>query len=228
MKNKITEIVFILDKSGSMAGFEDDTVGGFNATVERHREGEGEAFVTTFLFANRPELLHDRVNIRDLSAMRKEDFCVGGCTALLDTIGDAIVHIDGIHRYARAEDVPEHTVFIINTDGYENASFRYTGDKIKKLIKSKKEMGWEFIFLSADLDAVNLASSVGIDEDRIRVFPKSSKGITATHAAMADAICYARRGEDLSKADWGAGLDRVKKENDKNSKNKEKKGGQGK
>ena len=163
MKNNITEIVFILDKSGSMAGFEADTIGGFNATVEKQKKAEGAAYVSTVLFDNRIEVIHDRVPIENVNPMTQDDYRVGGCTALLDAIGGAIHHIGNIHKYARPEDVPAHTVFIITTDGMENASVNYSSGKVKEMIEHQREKyGWEFIFLASNIDAVETAENIGI------------------------------------------------------------------
>ena len=135
MKNNITEIVFILDRSGSMGGLESDTIGGFNSMLRKQKKEEGEAFVSTvLLFDHESVVLHDRLPIAQVPEMTDRDYTVRGCTALLDTIGDAVHHIKNIHKYARPEDVPEHTMFVITTDGMENASRRYSSSDIKKLI----------------------------------------------------------------------------------------------
>ena len=163
IKNGMTELVFILDRSGSMAGFEEDTVGGFNATVAKQREKEGKVYVSTVLFDNENEVIHDRADIKTIKPMTCEDYTVGGCTALLDAIGDAIHHIGNVHKYARPEDVPEHTVFVITTDGMENASYRYSAEEIKRKIKRQTERyGWEFLFLAANIDVAETAESIGI------------------------------------------------------------------
>ena len=161
IKNNITEIVFIIDKSGSMQGFEDDTVGGFNSTIAKQRERDGKAYVSTVLFDNESSVVHDRVLIDEVKPMTREDYVVGGCTALLDAIGGAIHHIGSIHKYARAEDVPEHTIFVIITDGMENASHRYDSETVKNQIKRQTEKyGWEFLFLAANIDAVETAKGL--------------------------------------------------------------------
>jgi len=139
MKNNITELVFILDRSGSMSGFEADTIGGFNATIEKQKEQEGKVYVSTLLFDNTCEVLHDRIDIDDIKPMTRRDYQVRGCTALFDAIGGAIHHIGNIHKYARPEDVPEHTIFVITTDGMENASRRYSSDRVKEMIKRQTE-----------------------------------------------------------------------------------------
>ena len=166
MNNK-TELVFILDMSGSMEHLTDDTIGGFNSILKEQAAKEGEAMVTTYLFNNSSRMIHDRLAIASVAPMTKNEYRASGCTALVDALGDAIHHIVGIHRYARAEDVPEHTVFVITTDGMENASHRYTADEVKRMIRHEKEKyGWEFIFLAANIDAVESAASYGIDADR--------------------------------------------------------------
>ena len=146
MKNNITELVFILDRSGSMAGLESDTIGGFNAMIEKQKKEEGECYVSTVLFDNESEVLHDRVKLSDIKPMTDKDYTVRGCTALIDAIGGAVRHIKNIHKYARPEDVPVNTMFVITTDGMENASRRYSSDDVKKMIETqKKEKGWEFL-----------------------------------------------------------------------------------
>ena len=155
MKKGLTEIVFILDKSGSMSGLEADTIGGYNSFLEKQKKVEGEAFVSTVLFSDRNEVVHDRVPIEKIEPMNEQQYSVGGCTALLDAIGGAVHHIGNVHKYAREEDRPEHTVFVITTDGQENFSREYSYEKIKKMVKRQQEKyGWEFIFLGANMDAI--------------------------------------------------------------------------
>ena len=167
MKNNITELVFILDRSGSMAGFEADTIGGFNATIEKQKKQDGKVYVSTVLFDSESEVIHDRVDIKEIKPMTENEYQAGGCTALLDAIGDAVHHIGNIHKYARPEDVPEHTIFVFTTDGMENASHRYSSQEIKSKIKRQSEKyGWEFIFLAANIDAVETAESIGIRRER--------------------------------------------------------------
>ena len=157
-KNNITELVFILDRSGSMGGLESDTIGGFNSMIEKQKRESGTAYVTTILFDHEIERLHDRLPLEEVRPMTGEDYTVRGCTALLDALGDTILHIADIHKYARKEDVPDNTVFVITTDGMENASRRYGSREIKKLIeKQKKRCGWEFLFIGANIDAVETA-----------------------------------------------------------------------
>ena len=185
MGNQITEMVFILDKSGSMAGFEEDTIGGFNSMIERQRKLDGKAYVSTILFSNDASVIHDRVDLRDVSALTLDDYRVGGGTALLDAIGSAIHHIGNVHKYARPEDVPEHTVFVITTDGMENASYTYGSDQVKQMIKQKTEAhGWEFIFLAANIDAVETAGNIGIRRERTMSFDRSHVGVGRNYKAM--------------------------------------------
>ena len=194
MKNNITEIVFILDRSGSMSGFESDTIGGFNATIEKQKEQDGKVYVSTVLFDNISEVIHDRIDINEIKRMTRRDYQVGGCTALLDAIGGAIHHIGNIHKYARPEDIPEHTIFIITTDGMENASHRYSKDRIKEMIKRQTEKyGWEFIFLAANIDAVETAENIGIRKERAANYRQTKDGVYRSYCAMSEAISTVRR-----------------------------------
>lgn len=193
MKNNVTELVFILDRSGSMSGFEADTIGGFNSTIEKQKKQEGKVYVSTVLFDNYSEVLHDRVDINEIKPMTEKDYDVRGCTALLDAIGGAIRHIGNIHKYARPEDVPEHTIFVITTDGMENASQHYSSEDIKAKIKHQTEKyGWEFIFLAANIDAVETAESIGIRRDRAANYRQTEKGVERSYYAMSEAITSVR------------------------------------
>ena len=193
MKNNITELVFILDRSGSMSGFEADTIGGFNSTIEKQKKQEGKVYVSTVLFDNYSEVLHDRVDINEIKPMTDKDYDVRGCTALLDAIGGAIRHIGNIHKYARPEDVPEHTIFVITTDGMENASQHYSSEDIKAKIKRQTEKyGWEFIFLAANIDAAETAESIGIRRDRAANYRRTEKGVERSYYAMSEAITNVR------------------------------------
>ena len=193
MKNNITELVFILDRSGSMAGFEADTIGGFNATIEKQKKQDGKVYVSTVLFDNESKVIHDRVDISEIKPMTCEEYQVGGCTSLLDAIGGAIHHIGNVHKYARAEDVPEHTIFIITTDGMENASYRYSSREIKEMIERQKEKyGWEFIFLAANIDAVETAERIGIRRERAANYRQTKKGVEKSYFAMSEAITAVR------------------------------------
>ena len=193
MKNNVTELVFILDRSGSMSGFEADTIGGFNSTIEKQKKQEGKVYVSTVLFDNYSEVLHDRVDINEIKPMTDKDYDVRGCTALLDAIGGAIRHIGNIHKYARPEDVPEHTIFVITTDGMENASQHYSSEDIKAKIKRQTEKyGWEFIFLAANIDAAETAESIGIRRDRAANYRQTENGVERSYYAMSEAITSVR------------------------------------
>lgn len=208
MKNNITEIVFILDKSGSMAGFEGDTVGGFNSAIEKQKKTDGKVYVSTVLFDNESEVIHDRVDISAVKPMTCDDYSVGGCTALLDAIGGAIHHIGNIHKYARSEDVPEHTVFIITTDGMENASHRFSSARVKEMIDRQREKyGWEFIFLAANIDAVETAERIGIKRERAVNYCQDREGIQVSYEAMSEAITTMRCSRPLDGGEWRKNLD---------------------
>ncbi len=207
MKKNLTELVFILDRSGSMSGLEADTIGGFNSMIAKQKKEDGEALISTVLFDNVSEVVHDRVDIRNIRPMTEEDYTVRGCTALLDAIGGAIHHIGNIHKYARAEDVPEHTLFVITTDGMENASRHYDSEKVKKMIeRQKKKYGWEFLFLGANIDAVETAKHFGISEDRAVNYHSDSEGTQLNYEVLGEAICAVRCSAPLS-ADWKERID---------------------
>ena len=202
MKNNITELVFILDRSGSMAGLESDTIGGFNSMIEKQKKQDGDCYVSTVLFDDESEFLHDRVKLTDIPKMTDNDYTVRGCTALIDAIGGAIHHIGNIHKYARPEDVPEHTMFVITTDGQENASHRYTSDQVKNMIERQKEKyGWEFLFIGANIDAVETARRYGIDEDRAVNYTADGEGTHILYESIAKAVCNVRASAPLG-ADW--------------------------
>lgn len=193
MKKNLTEMVFILDKSGSMAGLEADTIGGFNSMIERQKKAEGEAIVSTVLFSNDSTVIHDRVDLRQIEPMTDRQYYVGGSTALIDAIGGAIHHISNVHKYAREEDRPEHTIFVITTDGMENASRHYTSERVKDMVQRQKEKyGWEFLFLGANIDAVETASHFGISEDRAVTFHNDSRGQALNYAEVSKAVCKVR------------------------------------
>mgnify|MGYP003295861503 FL=1 len=207
MKNNITELVFILDRSGSMAGLEQDTIGGFNAMIEKQKKETGECYISTVLFDNVSEVLHDRVRLSDIKPMTDKEYTVRGCTALIDAIGSAIHHIGNIHKYARPEDVPEHTMFIITTDGMENASQRYNSDEVKKMIERQKEKyGWEFLFIGANIDAVETAKRYGINEDRAVNYNADAKGTGILYESVACAVSNVRKCASLDNS-WRENLD---------------------
>ena len=198
MKKNLTELVFILDKSGSMAGLETDTIGGFNGMIERQKEMEGEALVSTVLFSDESTVIHDRVDLNKIEPMTKRQYYVGGCTALIDAIGGAIHHIGNVHKYAREEDRPEHTVFVITTDGMENASHRYNSEQVKAMVKRQKEKyGWEFLFLGANIDAVETASHFGIAKDRAVTFHNDSQGQALNYRVVSRAVSTVRESMPL-------------------------------
>ena len=202
MKKNLTELVFILDRSGSMQGLEGDTIGGFNAMIEKQKKEPGEAFVSTVLFDDRPEVLHDRVKMREVRPITDKEYNVRGCTALLDAIGGAIHHIGNIHKYARPEDVPEHTLFVITTDGMENASRRYSARQVKEMIQRQKEKyNWEFLFLGANIDAVETAGHLGIDPDRAVNYHCDSEGTRLNFEVVAQAAAAVRYSAPLD-AHW--------------------------
>ena len=193
MKNNITELVFIIDRSGSMSGFEADTIGGFNSTIEKQKEQDGKVYVSTVLFDNYSEVIHDRVDIENVKPMTAKDYHAYGCTALLDAIGGAIRHIANVHKYARPEDVPAHTVFVITTDGMENASQSFTHARVKEMIKERtEEYGWEFIFLAANIDATGTADSIGIRRERAANYRQTKEGVGRSYYAMSEAITAVR------------------------------------
>ena len=202
MKNNITELVFILDRSGSMAGLESDTIGGFNAMIEKQKKQDGECFVSTVLFDDVSEVLHDRVKLSEIKPMTDNEYTVRGCTALIDAIGGAIHHIGNIHKYARNEDVPEHTMFVITTDGMENASRKYTSDRVKAMIERQKEKyGWEFLFIGANIDAVETAARFGISRDRAVNYNADEKGTEILYDTVSIAVGNVRASKPLS-TDW--------------------------
>lgn len=201
-RNNITELVFILDRSGSMAGLESDTIGGFNAMIEKQKKQDGLCWVSTVLFSNASEVIHDRVRLEELRPMTEDDYTVGGCTALIDAIGDAIHHIANVHKYARAEDVPAHTVFVITTDGMENASRRYSAAEVRKTIKTmQNERGWEFLFIGANIDAVETAARFGIAEDRAVNYHADKKGTRVVYECVGKALGCVRADAPMS-AKW--------------------------
>ncbi|MBQ9768856.1 MAG: VWA domain-containing protein [Clostridia bacterium] len=202
MKNNITELVFILDKSGSMAGLESDTIGGFNSMIEKQKKEDTPCYVSTILFSGESEVIHDREELSGIKPMTDRDYVVCGCTALIDAIGGAIQHIGNIHKYARPEDVPEHTVFVITTDGQENASHRYTSEQVKKMIKRQKEKyGWEFLFIGANIDAVETAARYGIEKERAVNYYADGEGTRILYESVGKAVCNVRESVPLE-ASW--------------------------
>ena len=200
MKKGLTELVFILDRSGSMGGLESDTIGGFNSMIEKQKKEPGEALVSTVLFDNLSEVIYDRVPLEKVEPMTEKQYYVRGCTALIDAIGQAIHHIGNVHKYIRDEDVPEHTLFVITTDGMENASHLYSSDEVKAMIeKEKTKYGWEFIFLGANIDAVETAKHFGIDEDHAVDFHSDHIGTALNYEVLGMAVSSVRGGAKLGK-----------------------------
>ena len=207
MKKDLTELVFILDRSGSMSGLEADTIGGFNSMLEEQKKTPGEVYVSTVLFDNVSEVIHDRVEIKDVKPLTEKEYKTRGCTALLDAIGGSIKHIGNIHKYARPEDIPEHTMFVITTDGMENASHRYSSTKIKQMIERQKEKyGWEFLFLAANIDAVATAEDIGIAAERSVNYMSDHEGTQLNYCAMSEAIGAVRSNKPLTE-EWKQKVD---------------------
>lgn len=191
MKN-LTEVVFILDRSGSMEGLEDDTIGGFNSMLEKQKKVEGDVIISTVLFDHETEVIHDRVPLADVKKLTREEYWTRGSTALLDAIGSSIKHIKKIHKYAREEDTPDKTLFVITTDGMENSSHLFDYNEIKKLVEAQKELGWEFIFLGANIDAIGTASHLGINADRAVNYHSDRIGTRKIFGGVSDFVsCFA-------------------------------------
>ncbi len=218
MNKNLTEIVFILDRSGSMGGLEKDTIGGFNALIAQQKKEEGQVLVSTVLFDHEAEVLHDRVTLDSIRPMTEEEYYVRGCTALLDALGGAIHHIGNVHKYARPEDVPAKTMFVITTDGYENASRRYTYDKVKQMVQRQQEhYGWEFLFLGANMDAINVANNFGIKADRAVTYECDAEGTALNYSVLSATISKVRSSKAASACEamnmecnesWKADIDR--------------------
>ncbi|MCR5740047.1 MAG: VWA domain-containing protein [Lachnospiraceae bacterium] len=201
MKKNLTEVVFILDRSGSMSGLESDTIGGFNSMITKQKKEEGEAYITTVLFDDKIETLHDRIEIGRVEPMNDSQYFTRGCTALLDAIGKTVNHISDIHRYAREEDRPEKTIFIITTDGLENSSREFTYDKIKNLLTKKQEKdGWEFLFLGANIDAIEVAGKMGISRDDACDYVCDEAGTALNFNVMSNVIGSVRRAKSRKEA----------------------------
>lgn len=207
MANNTTELVFILDRSGSMSGLEKDTIGGFNSMLRKQQQSEGQVLVSTVLFDNESTVLYDRVPLTEIREMTEKDYFVGGCTALLDAVGGAIHHIGNVHKYARKEDVPEHTLFVITTDGMENASHRYTADKVRSMITRQKEKyGWEFLYLGANMDAIEAAGNIGIGADRAVRYNCDEVGTNLNYQVLSEAVMTVRHGKALG-SKWKADIE---------------------
>ncbi|MBR7070642.1 MAG: hypothetical protein IKI29_00495 [Clostridia bacterium] len=207
VKNNITELVFILDRSGSMAGLESDTIGGFNSLIEKQKKEDGKCYVSTVLFDNVSEVIHDRVSLDKIKPMTDKEYFVRGSTALIDAIGGAIKHIENIHKYARPEDVPEHTMFVITTDGLENASHIFSSNEVKKMVKHQKEkFGWEFLFIGANIDSVETAKHFGIGADRAVNYHADKGGTAVLFRTVAQTVCKMRKNQPIE-ASWCKDID---------------------
>ena len=203
----MTELVFILDRSGSMSGLEKDTIGGFNSMIEKQKKEAGEALVSTVLFDNESVVIHDRLPLDAVPRMTEKEYFTRGCTALLDAVGGAIHHIGNVHKYARRDDVPEKTMFIITTDGYENVSRRYDYEKVRQMIgRQKEKYGWEFLFLGANIDAAAEAGRFGISADRAVTYKCDEAGTALNYEVISEAVCAVRASEPLG-ADWKKRID---------------------
>ena len=206
MKDNLTELVFILDRSGSMRGLEADTIGGFNAMLDKQRAEPGEALVSTVLFDSECQVIHDRVPLDRVPALTEREYYVRGCTALLDAIGGAVHHIGNVHKYARPEDVPARTLFVITTDGMENASRRYSSDRVKQMIQHQKaRYGWEFLFLGANIDAVETAGHFGIAPDRAVNYRSDSRGTRLNYEVLSRTIGHFRANAPIAE-DWASDI----------------------
>ena len=206
MKNNITELVFIIDKSGSMSGLESDTIGGFNSLIRKQKKEEGQCFVSTILFSDKSEVLHDRVTLDKINLMTENDYCPNGCTALIDAIGGAIKHISSVHRYIRPEDIPQHTMFVITTDGFENASHKFSSNEVKKMVKEKEKEGWEFLFIGANIDSVEAAGNIGIRKDRAANYHADEKGTGIVFESVCAQVSNLRRCKKVSD-NWSQSID---------------------
>ena len=208
MNNNLTEIVFILDRSGSMAGLEDDTIGGFNAMLEKQKKEPGEALLSAVLFDHCSEVVYDRVDLQKIEPMTNKQYFVRGSTALLDAIGGAVHHIENVHKYAREEDRPGKTIFIITTDGMENASREYSYRQVSSMVKHAQEAyGWEFLFLGANMDAIRAAETFGIRADRAVRYECDGAGTRVNYSVVSQAIGSMRSGKGID-ADWDAEIRR--------------------
>lgn len=207
MKKNLTELVFVVDRSGSMSGLESDTIGGFNATLKAHQEADGQAVVSTVLFDHETKVLHDRIPIENVSLITEKDYKVRGCTALLDAVGGAIRHISNIHKYLPEEYKPEHTIFVITTDGLENASTKYTYKQVKHLITEKEEAGWDFLFLGANIDAAAEASKIGIPIARAATFIADKIGSKTMYGAVCAETINMRTGCSQRDDSWKGSIE---------------------
>ena len=201
MKKNLTELVFILDRSGSMSGLEGDTIGGYNSFLEKQKKEEGECLVSTVLFNQYTKVVHDRIPLNEVEKMTEKDYFASGCTALIDAMGGAIHHIRNVHKYIREEDVPEHTIFVIITDGLENASKRYSSGQVKQMVSEQQEKGWEFLFLGANIDAVETARSYGIRRENATDYVCDEEGVSGNFSVLSKTVSEYRKTGSIQK-DW--------------------------
>lgn len=207
MRNDLTELVFILDRSGSMANLEKDTIGGFNSMIEKQKRENGECLVSLVLFDDVSEVLYNRVPIHRVHSLTNKDYYARGCTALIDALGDAINHIGNVHKHSKEEDVPERTMFIITTDGLENASRKYCASKVKAMITRQREKyGWEFLFLGANIDAVETAKKYGILEDRAVQFNNDHEGVVLNYNTISQTVSVYRNCNRIDEM-WSAEIE---------------------
>lgn len=207
MKQNLTELVFILDRSGSMGGLEGDTIGGYNAMLERQKKEAGEAIITTVLFDDQYELLHDRIQLKGISPITDKDYYVRGSTALLDAIGRTISKMVNVQKHTAEEARAKQVMFVITTDGMENASREYTYDKVHRMINHQKnKFGWEFLFLGANIDAVATAERFGIDKDRATNFHADREGTLLNYEVLSETVSCLRASQPIS-ANWKDRID---------------------
>lgn len=207
MKKDLVELVFILDRSGSMSGLEDDTIGGYNAMLEKQKKEPGEAIITTVLFDDRYELLHDRINLRGIEPITDKEYFVRGSTALLDAVGRTINKIGNAQKHTVEEERAERVLFVITTDGMENASREFTYEKVKQMIEHQKcKYGWEFIFLGANIDAISTAERFGISKDRATNYNADSEGTLLNYEVISETVSCIRANREISK-DWKERID---------------------
>ena len=207
MKKGLTELVFILDRSGSMSGLESDTIGGYNAMVEKQKKEPGEAIMTTVLFDDRYELLHDRINLRGITPITDNEYYVRGSTALLDAVGKTIYKIVNVQKHTAKDEQAERVLFVITTDGMENASREFSYEKVKRMIEyQKRKYGWEFIFLGANIDAIATAKRFGINEDRATNYNADSKGTELNYAVISDTVSSLRSAQSIP-SNWKESID---------------------
>lgn len=215
--NNLTEIVFILDRSGSMSGLEQDTIGGYNSLLKRQKDEEGEAVVTTVLFDDQYEIVHDHTDIKKVRELTEKEYYARGCTALLDAIGKTINHVANRRKYASDRAVPGKTLVVITTDGYENASCEFLLETVNQMIKHQKEKyGWEFLFLGANIDAVKIAASLGINKDMAVTYKADSEGTKRNYEAVCN-VASSVRGDKKVTKNWKTDIEEYMKQEDINS-----------